>query len=143
MRRAARGQTELFAIRQAVAGAIADAAARERFIAGRESVNSGGSSSGSRSHSGGSASRFGASSFADTRPATEPGSGGGGTLRPEDVDKAAAALMRTLGPIAKVMARQCAAKSGTREQFVANVLGQLAPGVDAQAVQAELWRALR
>jgi len=33
--------------------------------------------------------------------------------------------------------------SHTREQFVARVLEQLTPTVDARRVQADLWRALR
>jgi len=32
--------------------------------------------------------------------------------------------------------------SPTREQFVARVLEQLTPAVDARRVQADLWRAL-
>jgi serine/threonine-protein kinase len=59
-----------------------------------------------------------------------------------DVDKAAAALVPSLGPIARVVARRCAASAQTREQFVARVLEQLTPTVDARRVQAELWRAL-
>jgi len=63
-------------------------------------------------------------------------------MREGDVDKAAAALLSSLGPIARVVAKRCAAKSKTREQFVASVMEQLAPAVDARRVLADLWRAL-
>jgi hypothetical protein len=63
-------------------------------------------------------------------------------MREGDVDKAAAALLSSLGPIARVVAKRCAAKSQTREQFVAYVIEQLTPSMDARRVQADLWRAL-
>ena len=52
---------------------------------------------------------------------------GGVPMREGDVDKAAAALLSSLGPIARVVAKRCAAKSQTREQFVAHVIEQLTP----------------
>jgi serine/threonine-protein kinase len=135
VRRAARGQTDAEQVRRTVAVAIDDFVQRERFLAGQSPT-----SPGTKSRSG--ASSFGNSGFAstvfpDTRPAT---SHEGASLRPEDVDKAGVALTRLLGPIAKVVVRQCAAKSSTRDQFVAGVLEKLASGVDAKTVQAELWR---
>ena len=63
-------------------------------------------------------------------------------MREGDVDKAAAALASSLGPIARVVAKRCAANSDTREQFVASVVNQLTPNIDARRVQADLWRAL-
>ena len=63
-------------------------------------------------------------------------------MREGDVDKAAAALLSSMGPIARVVAKRCAAKSQTREQFVAYVVEQLTPNMDARRVQADLWRAL-
>jgi serine/threonine-protein kinase len=63
-------------------------------------------------------------------------------MREGDVDKAAAALLSSLGPIARVVARRCAASSHTREQFVARVLEELTPAADARRVRADLWRAL-
>jgi serine/threonine-protein kinase len=129
VRRAARGLTSLAAVRLAVAGSIADFEARERFLA----------------HGGTSGTNIAvpttaASSFAPTR--AEPDATGGVPMRDGDVDKAAAALLASLGPIARVVARRCAASSQTREQFVARVLEQLTPAVDARRVQADLWRAL-
>jgi serine/threonine protein kinase len=130
VRRAARGLTSLGAVRQAVAGAIDDFEARERFLA----------------KAGAPPTRTGT-----TVPLTgthfQPTQGGGEApagvpMREGDVDKAAAALLSSLGPIARVVAKRCAAKSQTREQFVAHVLEQLTPGIDARRVQADLWRAL-
>jgi serine/threonine-protein kinase len=142
VRRAAKGQTDLSQVRVAVAGAIADFAQRERFLAG-PATSPGTATRSGFGRSGFGASTFGQTGFAptvfpDTRPATPFGDGG---LTPEDVEKAGAALSRAVGPIAKLMARQCAAKASTREQFIAQVLAQLAPGVDAKTVQADLWRA--
>ncbi|SFM63382.1 serine/threonine-protein kinase [Variovorax sp. OV329] len=129
VRRSARGLTSLAAVRQAVAGAIVDFDARERFLA-----------------TAGGAPRTGAASPATaTHFQAAPGSTQvplGAPLREGDVDKAAAALLSSLGPIARVVARRCAAKSQTREEFVASVLGQLTPSMDAHRVQADLWRAL-
>jgi len=129
VRRAARGQTSLAAVRHAVAGAIVDIDARDRFLA-----------------------RAGPLPRADTTPTaaasrfqattTQVAAPGGVPMREGDVDKAAATLLASLGPIARVVARRCAANSPTREQFVARVLEQLAPTVDARRVRADLWRAL-
>jgi serine/threonine-protein kinase len=146
VRRAARGQTELEQVRRAVAGAIDDPVLRERFLSGHTPTSPGTGPRSSASSFGASifgASGFGGgSAFPPTQPPTQPATQlNGSTLQPNDVDKAGAALTRLLGPIAKVMVRQCAAKSTTRDQLVARVLEQLSPGVDANKVQAELWRA--
>jgi len=128
VRRAARGLSSLAEVRRAVASAIVDIEARERFLA-----------------------RAGLPPTHGGAPAATSGSqasGAEGTLlngapmREGDVDKAAAALLSSLGPIARVVAKRCAAKSKTREQFVASVMEQLTPTVDARRVQADLWRAL-
>ncbi len=130
VRRAARGLTSLAEVRQAVAGSIADFEARERFLAkaGLPRTDAGTSAT--------AATRF--------RTTTQPGgeAPNGAPMREGDVDKVAAALLSSLGPIARVVAKRCAAKSQTREQFVAHVLEQLMPSVDARRVQADLWRAL-
>ena len=77
------------------------------------------------------------------RPTQGAGEAAAGVpMREGDVDKAAAALLSSLGPIARVVAKRCAAKSQTREQFVAHVVEQLTPNMDARRVQADLWRAL-
>jgi eukaryotic-like serine/threonine-protein kinase len=128
VRRAARGLTSLAAVRQAVAGSIVDFEARERFLA---------KAGGPRTDTAVSAA---ATKFQATQVDGEAPSGV--PMREGDVDKAAAALLSSLGPIARVVAKRCAAKSDTREQFVARVLDQLTPSIDARRVQADLWRAL-
>ena len=128
VRRAARGVTTLPALRQAVAPAIPDFEARERFLAkaGVPRTNPASSATGS-----------------DFRTTQVNGDGSTGIpMLDGDVDKAAAALISSMGPIARVVAKRCAATSHTREQFVACVLEQLTPSVDARRVQADLWRAL-
>jgi hypothetical protein len=128
VRRAARGLNSLAAVRQAVASSIPDFEARERFLAKAGSTRP-------------PAAAPMASSRVDvTRPSTEIASAL--SLREGDVDRAAAALIPALGPIARVIAKRCAAGAQTREQFVARVMEQLAPSVDARRVQADLWRAL-
>ncbi|GAA4340237.1 hypothetical protein GCM10023165_20070 [Variovorax defluvii] len=138
VRRAARGLTSLAAVRQAVAFAIVDFEARERFLAKGASPTGTGNGVGTV-----------ATSVTRFRPGTSGTSGtavnaapAGAPMREGDVDKAAAALLSSLGPISRIVARRCAAKSETREQFVAHVLEQLTPNIDARRVQAELWRAL-
>jgi eukaryotic-like serine/threonine-protein kinase len=128
VRRAARGLTSLAAVRQAVASSIVDFEARERFLA---------KAGGPRTDTAVSAA---ATKFQATQVDGEAPSGV--PMREGDVDKAAAALLSSLGPIARVVAKRCAAKSDTREQFVARVLDQLTPSIDARRVQADLWRAL-
>jgi serine/threonine-protein kinase len=128
VRRAARGLTSLDAVRQAVAPSIADFEARERFLArvGAPRIDTAPSGAGSGS-----------------RPTKRDGDPASGVpMRDGDVDKAAAALLSSLGPVARVVARRCAANAQTREQFVARVLEQLTPAIDAHRVQADLWRAL-
>jgi serine/threonine protein kinase len=130
VRRAARGLDSLAAVRRAVAGSIADFEARERFLAkagpARPRTGTGLPSA---------ATHIPAGQDQDEAPSGNP-------MREGDVDKAAAALLPSLGPIARVMAKRSAAKSRTREQFVAHVVEQLTPGMDARRVQADLWRAL-
>lgn len=123
VRRAARGLTSLAAVRQAVAASIVDHEARERFLA-----------------------KAGTAVLAvaiKSRATQVDGEAPSGVpMREGDIDKAAAALLSSLGPIARVVAKRCAAKSETREQFIARVLDQLTPSVDARRVQADLRRAL-
>ena len=128
VRRAARGLTSLAAVRQAVAGAIVDFEARERFLAkaGAPRTDPAGSAA---------ATQFRTTQLEGVAPSGVP-------MRAGDVEKAAAALLSSLGPIARVVAKRCAANSQTREQFVARVVEQLTPSVDARRVQADLWRAL-
>ncbi|HSW17770.1 MAG TPA: serine/threonine-protein kinase [Ramlibacter sp.] len=127
VRRAARGVTSLAAVRQVVASSIIDFEARERFLAKAGAARTD------------TAVSAGATKSQGTQEVEAPS---GVPMREGDVDKAAAALLSSLGPIARVVAKRCAANSDTREQFVARVLNQLAPSIDARRVQADLWRAL-
>jgi eukaryotic-like serine/threonine-protein kinase len=128
VRRAARGLNSLAAVRQAVASSIADFEARERFLAKAGAPRTDTAVSAV-------ATRFQATRVDGQAPVGVP-------MREGDVDKAATALVSSLGPIARVVAKRCAANSDTREQFVARVLDQLTPSIDARRVQADLWRAL-
>jgi hypothetical protein len=49
-------------------------------------------------------------------------------------------MVSRLGPIAKVLARRCAAKTSTREQFVEMILQQAGDNVDLAALRAQLWK---
>ena len=128
VRRAARGLSSLAEVRQAVAGAIPEFEARERFLAKAGAPPTRTAVSKAPTH-------FQATESEAKAPSGVP-------LRDGDVDKAAGALLPSLGPIARVVAKRCAAKSRTREEFVASVLEQLTPNIDARRVQADLWRAL-
>jgi serine/threonine protein kinase len=128
VRRAARGLSSVGAVRLAVAGAITDFEARERFVAKAGALRAATSVTAP-------ASRFQTRTQASQAPVGMP-------MREGDVDKAAATLVSSMGPIARVVARRCAANAPTREQFVARVLQELAPTVDSRRVQADLWRAL-
>ncbi|MEJ8822015.1 serine/threonine-protein kinase [Variovorax humicola] len=132
VRRAARGLTSPAEVRHAVAGAIVDFEAREHFLA---------KAGGTRTVI--TATAQAVTDFQSSQVAGEVPNGapGGAPMRQGDVDKAAAALLSSMGPIARIVAKRCAAKSTTREQFVAHVLEQLTPNVDARRVQADLWRA--
>ncbi|AMO22643.1 hypothetical protein GCM10027034_30800 [Ramlibacter solisilvae] len=127
VRRAARGLSSVAAVRHAVAATIIDIDARERFLAKAGALR-----------------KSAVPATAGQAPASTAGGEpvSGLPMQGGDVDKAAAALLPSLGPIARVVAKRCAATSNTREQFVASVLEQLAPSVDARRVQADLWRAL-
>jgi serine/threonine-protein kinase len=128
VRRAARTSTSPAVVRQAVAGSIVDYEARERFL-------SKGGAPRTADVAPTAASQFRSTVVDGQVPVGAP-------LRDGDVDKAAATLLNSLGPIARVVAKRCAAGCETREQFVARVLEQLTPSVDARRVQADLWRAL-
>lgn len=128
VRRAARGLSSLAEVRHAVAGAIVDIEARERFLAKAGAPPTHGAVSAAAP--GSQASRVDGAALS------------GAPMREGDVDKAAAALLSSMGPIARIVAKRCAAKSTTREQFVSSIMEQLAPTVDARRVLADLWRAL-
>jgi serine/threonine-protein kinase len=116
-------------VRLSVAAAIVDPDVRERFLTATDGRGKPALRDSAPPSSG----------FPDTRPSVPRE---GTPLRPGDVDKAAASLARSMGPIGKVLAGRCAEGAATREQFVARVLEQLAARVDARTVEADLWRSL-
>ena len=59
------------------------------------------------------------------------------------MDRPTSTETTALTPIARVLARKSANRSSTREQFVADIMSNLTPGVDAKRLETELWRALR
>lgn len=133
VRRASAGAAELSVVRQRIAAALVDGQARERFLVGTVQLVAG------------------AAPTVAVEPVA-PDEGPDATqqaapldanrLRPDDIEKAAVVLARSLGPIATVLARRCAQGAVTRKQFVACMLGQLATRIDAKAVENELWRTL-
>jgi serine/threonine-protein kinase len=129
VRRAARGQTSLAAVRRLLAAEILDPRAQERFLYG-------GPASGRPSAP---APLSASSGFGVSRPTLAPRST---PLSAADVDKIALALTRLLGPVGKVVARRCAEGLSTREQLVARVLEQVTARVDARTLEADLWRSL-
>ncbi|HKX44210.1 MAG TPA: hypothetical protein VJO99_23835, partial [Burkholderiaceae bacterium] len=130
VRRAARGCTDLAVVRDEVARGIADRELRERFVAASTRLVG---------HAPAPAPQRGSRPYAETLPVGDPKDE---PLRADDADKAAAVMAGSLGPIARVLAKKSASRSTTREQFVADILSNLTPGVDAKRLETELWRAL-
>ena len=133
VRRTAQQTSTLDALRQRVAVHIPDPQKRETFLAGTSGTSSSTSASGfahSRTRTHGSGFRETEQTLVDT----------GARLTPADVEKAAAVMVGQLGPIAKVMARRCAAKTATREQFVDMIVRQVGDGVDTAALKLKLWK---
>lgn len=126
VRRTAAQTSTLEALRERVAVHIHDPQGRERFLSGRLAASTTVRSATLRS-----------------APATTgPHRPGVGTqLTPTDVELAAGVMVATLGPIAKILARRCAAQATTREQFIDNVLHQVGTGTDLAALKARLWTA--
>lgn len=58
------------------------------------------------------------------------------------LERASLALAATIGPIAKVLVRRCAARSCQREEFVELVLAQLDPRLDIEALRLQLMKVL-
>src|SRR5262249_3454574 len=108
---------------------IADAAARERFLArgGVGPASSPAAASALRDGGGQTPSSFG-------RAAAQ--------LAAADVDRATGALVRSLGPIAKMVTRRCAEGAPARDEFVARVLKQVGSDVDLRRLESDLWRVL-
>lgn len=125
VRRTAAQTSTLEALRERVAAHIPDLQGRERFLSRSPAATNANAN---------------ATATANT---TAPASGAGTRLAPADVEAAASVMVATLGPIAKILARRCAAQATTREQFVDRVLQQVGAGTDLAALKARLWSAWR
>jgi serine/threonine-protein kinase len=131
VRRAARGHTDLAEVRDEVAHGIVDRELRERFVAASTPLVGHAPVLATQQRS--------TRPFGETLPM---GSHESEPLHADDPDKAAAVMAASLGPIARVLAKKSATRSSTREQFVADILNNLTPGVDAKRLETDLWRAL-
>ncbi len=129
VRRAARGHADLAEVRDHVALGIVDRELREGFIAASARLVG---------FAPAPAPQRASPQVAETLVA----GGESHLLRADDADKAAAVMAASLGPIARVLAKKSATRSTTREQFVADILSNLTPGIDAKRLEIDLWRAL-
>lgn len=131
VRRTAAQTSTLEVLRQRVAPHIPDPQQRAQFLSG----------GGTRLTTAHPAPRtlFGAREAARDTPL--PRTATGGRLTPTDVEAAAVVMAESFGPLAKLLARRCAAQATTREQFVEQVLQQAGPHINTQALQARLWNA--
>ena len=127
VRRTAMQTSTLEALRQRVAVHIPDLQRRESFLAAAVSTSSTSNPRTRTLHSG----------FRESEPMLVDT---GARLTPADIEKAAAVMVDRLGPIAKVLARRCAAKATSRDQFVEMILQQVGQNVDLAALKAQLWK---
>ncbi|MEY2689051.1 MAG: hypothetical protein RL375_3249 [Pseudomonadota bacterium] len=151
VQRGARLHTTTDDLRTALSTAITDDLARRRFMQPVSAATSGFGASGR------------SSLFGNTGPGTVGGSSGGkvpggthgaGTgahppatgalaaVREHDGARIAAVLVRSLGPIAKVIVKRASAQALTRGQLVAAVLKLCSDAPDLLALEAEIWRVL-
>jgi serine/threonine-protein kinase len=136
VRRTAAQTSTLEALRERVAAHIPDLQGRERFLSGGPATTLSRPTTVSPSPS---PTATGGRAASTSARATDAGT----RLTPADVESAASAMVATLGPIAKILARRCAAQATTREQFVASVLQQVGAGTDLAALKTRLWTAWR
>jgi len=130
VRRTAQQTSTLEVLRQRVAAHIPDVQKRQDFLAG-------GTQTQTRTSLGGTRTRTLHTGFREPEPTLVDT---GARLTPADVEKAATVMTGQLGPIAKVLARRCAAKATTRDHFVEMVLQQVGEGVDTGALKVQLWK---
>ncbi len=153
VQRGARLHTTTDDLRTALASAISDDIARRRFMLPVAQASGFGPSG----HSGRP------SAFGHSGPGTVPGlpagkgagtGNGPGTgahppatgalapVREHDPVRITAVLVRSLGPIAKVIVKRASAQAQTRGQLVAGVLKLCSDAPDPLALEAEIWRVL-
>jgi hypothetical protein len=134
-------------LRQALATAISNEADRERFLSPPGRAGAGTPSGFGRSRSGAS------SGQSQTGPGTghgllneaegaSPASGAHALLRAEDTERVTATLLRTLGPIAKVLVKRASTQAQTRGQFVAALIRLCTTVPDPIQLESEVWRVL-
>jgi len=145
-------------LRAALASAVANEQERERFINPAGGAGLSNSTFGRSTHQGGldttstaagelapdnapngSGGAGGPGSSSSSRP---PASGANAPLRPEDTARITAVLVRSMGPIAKVVVKRAATHAGTRGQLVKAVIKQCGTTPDMVGLEAEFWRAL-
>jgi serine/threonine-protein kinase len=126
-------------LRGALAGAIANDVERERFLNPPGATLS--SSAFGRSTRSGGLDPMSAGDF-DIVPMRPPSSGANASLRPDDPARITAVLVRTLGPIAKVIVKRASAHATTRGQIVSAVLKQCSTAPDLLSLEADIWRVL-
>lgn len=142
VRRTAAQTSTLEALRERVAVHIQDPQGRERFLSGGTATSMSGPGRSTTLLRAAPATP-GPRDPTALPPVPSAPSGTGARLMPGDVEAAAGVMVATLGPIAKVLARRCAAQATTREEFIDNVLQQVGTGTDLAALKARLWTAWR
>ncbi|MFM2057672.1 MAG: hypothetical protein RLY71_2057 [Pseudomonadota bacterium] len=148
VRKSARHFATLEGVRQDVANVITDPVERQHFLQQTRALTAmaarpGTTDSARRAES--APSRFADSRLPDSRlpnPAgTHPGQAT--QLDTAALERIGAVLTRTLGPIAKVLVRRCAARSSQRDEFIELLLAQLDPRIDREALRRQLLTALQ
>jgi serine/threonine-protein kinase len=133
-------------LRAALSSAIANETERERFLTPDGGAGSSNSTFGRSTISGGlDAPLTGAGDLApDSAPTVSrpPASGANAPLRPQDQSRLTAVLVRSMGPIAKVVVKRAAANAHTRGQLVKAVIKQCPNTPDMFGLEAEFWRVL-
>jgi serine/threonine-protein kinase len=151
VQRGARHHTTTDDLRAALASAISDDVARSRFVKPASAPSSGFGPSSRSSMFGNSGPGTLNGSQGSKTPGGSNGPGTGGQapatgaqapVRDQDSARIGAVLVRSLGPIAKVIVKRAAAQAHTRGQLVAAVLKLCSDAPDLLALEAEIWRVL-
>jgi serine/threonine-protein kinase len=127
-------------LRGALASAIANEVERERFL-NPPGVGLSSSAFGRNTRPDGLDTLSTSGDF-DIVPMRPPTSGANASVRPDDPSRITAVLVRTLGPIAKVIVKRASAHATTRGQIVSAVLKQCSTSPDLLSLEADIWRVL-
>jgi serine/threonine-protein kinase len=149
VRKAARHFATLEAVRQDVANVITNLVERQHFLQETRALTALAARPAATDlarRSDHAPSRFADSRMPDSRlPDSRPTGthlGHAAHLDTEALERIGTILTRTIGPIAKVLVRRCAARSSQRDEFVELVLAQLDPRIDREALRRQLLAAL-